>query len=96
MRIVWLEQAAADLDAIFDAILEHQPAAATRILAAVRTDVGRLADYPYSGRMGRVAGTRELVISGTRYLVAYAVDERNDTVVVLRVLHGARRWPDRL
>lgn len=38
-------------------------------------------------------GTRELVITGTPYLVPYRVV--GDVIVILRVLHGARQWPDR-
>lgn len=44
--------------------------------------------------VGRVEGTRELVITHTPYIVAYTIDPHSNTVVVLRVLHGARRWPD--
>lgn len=43
------------------------------------------------GRPGRVPGTRELVIANTPFLVPYRV--KGDTVIVLRVFHGARRWP---
>ncbi len=43
------------------------------------------------GRAGRVPGTRELVISGTPYIVPYRV--RGGAVEVLRVFHAARRWP---
>ena len=59
-----------------------------RIVAAVR----RLIDFPASGRVGRIAGTRELVIGGTPYVAAYAITEA--WVRVLRVLHGAQEWPD--
>ena len=61
-----------------------------RIVAAVR----RLRDFPASGRVGRIAGTRELVISGTPYVAAYAISET--AVRILRVLHGAQEWPDTL
>lgn len=43
------------------------------------------------GRLGRVHGTRELVIPGTPLLIAYRV--RKDGIRILAVLHGARRWP---
>jgi toxin ParE1/3/4 len=43
------------------------------------------------GRPGRVKGTRELVIVGTPYIVAYRI--KGDAVQVLRVLHGAQKWP---
>ncbi|MDQ7827232.1 MAG: type II toxin-antitoxin system RelE/ParE family toxin [Candidatus Eremiobacteraeota bacterium] len=44
------------------------------------------------GRPGRVPGTRELVVPGTKYIVAYRV--RHRSLQILRVLHGARKWPE--
>jgi toxin ParE1/3/4 len=41
-----------------------------------------------------VPDTRELVIARTPFVVAYRL--RNETIEILRVLHGAQRWPDRL
>ena len=46
------------------------------------------------GRAGRVRGTRELAIDGTPYIVAYRI--KGNVVEVLRVIHGAQRWPRRL
>jgi toxin ParE1/3/4 len=45
-----------------------------------------------SGRTGRVAGTRELVVSKTPFIVAYALD--HESVVVLAIYHGAQKWPE--
>ncbi len=53
-----------------------------------------LAKYPEIGRPGRVRGTRELVVAGTPYIAAYRI--MGEVVTVLRVLHGARRWPRKL
>jgi toxin ParE1/3/4 len=44
-----------------------------------------------SGRAGRVPGTRELVIAGTPFIIPYRVAE--NTIQILRVLHGKRKWP---
>jgi len=44
------------------------------------------------GRPGRVDGTREFVVAGTPYIIPYRV--RGETVELLAVMHGARRWPD--
>jgi toxin ParE1/3/4 len=72
----------------------NNPAAAVlideRIVAAAR----RLLYFPASGRVGRITGTRELVINGTPYVAAYAVTEA--TVRILGVLHGAQEWPEYL
>ena len=96
MRVLWLDRAQADLDEIFDYLLDHDPSAALRMRSVIRDRVGRLADYPGLGRPGRIPGTRDLVIGGTPYLVAYIVDHRIEAVIILRVLHGARLWPDDL
>ncbi|WP_060640642.1 MULTISPECIES: type II toxin-antitoxin system mRNA interferase toxin, RelE/StbE family [Rhizobium/Agrobacterium group] len=92
MRLTWSAFALSDRDAIFTYIESENPSAAIlvdeRIVAAVR----RLVDFPASGRVGRIAGTRELVINGTPYVAAYAITET--TVRILRVLHGAQEWPD--
>ena len=91
MRIVWSPQARRDLREIYLHILPEDPAAARALHARIRESVLRLADTPHMGRPGRVPGTRELVVPGTRYLVPYRVTE--DTLQVLRVYHGARNWP---
>ncbi len=54
--------------------------------------VSHLATQPGMGRPGRVDGTREFVVAGTPYIIPYRV--RGETVELLAVMHGARRWPD--
>jgi plasmid stabilization system protein ParE len=94
MQVLWLDRAVADLDKRFDFLVARSPQAALRIHEAIRNQVAVLADHPGTGRPGRVADTRELVIVHTPYLVAYTYDPHVDAVIVLRVLHGARRWPE--
>jgi toxin ParE1/3/4 len=48
---------------------------------------------PAIGRPGRVPGTRELVVPRTPFIVPYRL-QRN-TLQILRIFHGARRWPER-
>jgi toxin ParE1/3/4 len=92
MRLEWSAYALADRIAIFDYIEADTPQAAVAADERIRQQVEVLARFPQSGRKGRVEGTRELVISRTPYIVAYRIT--GNTVRVLRVLHGARRWPD--
>jgi toxin ParE1/3/4 len=42
--------------------------------------------------MGRVAGTREMTVSGTPYLVVYLIHE--GSIHMLAILHGAQEWPE--
>jgi toxin ParE1/3/4 len=81
------------LEDIRDWIAVDNAPAAVRMMTRIRTAVERLATVPGAGRPGRVAGTRELVISGTPYIVPYRV--RGDAVQIITILHGAQRWPDR-
>ena len=84
----------ADLDAIVNYIAAENPRAALAIWDEIESQVDRLALYPHSGRIGRVEGTRELVVGRTPYIVGYTI--REDAVLILRVLHGARQWPDKI
>jgi toxin ParE1/3/4 len=94
MRLEWSACALADRIAIFDYIEADSPQAAIAVDERIREQVEVLARFPQSGRKGRVERTRELVISRTPYIVAYRVT--GNTVRVLRVLHGSRRWPDEM
>jgi addiction module RelE/StbE family toxin len=90
VRVRWLKPALKNLDDEAEYIARDNPQAAGRIVERIATSVDRLATHPASGRPGRVPVTRELVISGTPYIVPYRV--RDKTVEVLRLFHAARKW----
>jgi len=94
VRIRWLKRADCDLDALASDIAHDNPDAAARIALRVIEAVENLGTHPGIGRPGRVEGTRELVVSNTPYVVAYRVHQ--NVVEVLRVLHSAQNWPDRI
>lgn len=92
-EVVWTRRYIRELDAIGDYIAERNPAAAAKMLSAIHGRTKRLlAENPFIGRPGEIDGTRELVVPGTPYLVAYRVVDTR--VEVLFVQHGAREWPD--
>ena len=93
MKVRWTRRAGANLDREKAYIAAFDPAAATRTATRIVEAVERPVDDPDSGRLGRVPGTREPVVPGTPYIVPYRV--QGDTVQILRVLHGARKWPTR-
>ena len=92
MKIVWTEPARQDLRDIFIYISEENPNAARRLLSEIKDRAILLQDNPFIGRMGRVDGTRELVITGTHYILPYRLKEQQ--IQILAVFHGARQWPD--
>ena len=92
MKLVWSPYALSDRDAIFSHIEADSPRAAVHVDEQIVAAVRRLTEFPESGRPGRVAGTRELVVLRTPYVAAYVV--LPGMVRILRVLHGAQIWPD--
>lgn len=94
MRVILLPEARRDLGAIQRYIAEENPPASERTGERIAQAIERLAKFPEMGRPGRVAGTRELVVSGTPYILPYRVI--NDRVEILAVYHGAQKWPDEL
>jgi toxin ParE1/3/4 len=93
VEIRWLRRALKNLDQEAAYIARESPEAAARIFERIVGSVERLASNPSLGRPGRVPTTRELVITGTPYIIPYRV--RGDTVEILRVFHSARKWPDK-
>jgi toxin ParE1/3/4 len=91
MKLRWTAPALRDLEALGDYIARDNPAAAAKTITQILEQADTLAAHPHAGRAGRVSGTRELVISGTPFIVPYRV--RGDDVELLAVLHGARQWP---
>jgi toxin ParE1/3/4 len=89
-----LDLAIADVDHIYDFIATNNAAAARAMVDKIDRAIDNLVAHPRMGRAGRLAGSRELVVSGTPYIVAYRL--RGRAVELLDVIHAARRWPDRL
>jgi addiction module RelE/StbE family toxin len=91
MQIRWSSAAAEDLSRIFEYIRPDNPSAAERVVRTIYDTAGSLESFPYRGRVGRVDGTRELVLPSLPFVVVYRVLE--DAVEVAKVIHGAQRWP---
>jgi toxin ParE1/3/4 len=80
-----------DRIAIFDYIEVDSPQAAGKVDVQFEEQAEALLRFPETGRPGRVSGTRELVVQGTQYVIAYSVT--SEVIRILRVLHGAQHWP---
>ena len=93
MNILWAPEAIEDLTALRAYIADDDPAAARGVVLHIMHNIEQLLpNNPQMGRPGRVLGTRELVIPKTPFIVPYRL-QRN-VIQILRVYHGARRWPE--
>jgi toxin ParE1/3/4 len=93
MNILWSPEAIDDLTSLRAYIAEDNPAAAQEVALHIIQNIEQLLpNNPQLGRPGRVPGTRELVIPKTPFVIPYRL-QRN-VIQILRVYHGARRWPE--
>lgn len=94
MRLRYTPRARLDLVEIHDYIAQENPQAARRVILIVRKAAEALLQNPLVGKMGRVAGTRELTVGRFPFVLAYRVE--TDEVQILSVIHTARMWPENL
>jgi toxin ParE1/3/4 len=96
VKLSWTRSADADLAAVLAYVAAESPAAAQRLLAAIDRALKLAARFPCSGRPApggeespHPSGTRELVVRP--YRIGYAPGQSE--IVVLYVVHSARRFP---
>ncbi len=85
MHLEWTLPAIGNIEKAGDFISLNNPQAAKRMSERVKEAVEYLIEFPNIGRPGRVTGTKELVVSGTLFIVVYRVK--------VPVIH-ARKWPE--
>jgi plasmid stabilization system protein ParE len=87
-RLIYSEEALADLERLVDFLIEAAPDAAVAALDSILAALDLLRDHPLLGhRLDRIR--RELVIShgATGYVAAYRYQPGRDLVRVLRIRH---------
>jgi len=90
MKVVWTRSAIRHLIALREYIGEDSEQSAARVALHIYTAIDLLATQPEMGRPGRVLGTRELVVTGTAYVIPYRV--RGGRLELLAVFHGRQKW----
>ncbi len=86
MIIRWTPTGSDDLETIYDLIAEDK---ARQTIQRIVSEINTLTQFPFSGRKGVRAGTRELIFPP--YVVVYHLTD--EVVEIVHVIHGARRWP---
>ncbi|MBL0941150.1 MAG: type II toxin-antitoxin system RelE/ParE family toxin [Alphaproteobacteria bacterium] len=92
MQIRWLEEAVIDLQKLHTYIQRDNSQAANNIAKRLYEAVEVLGQYPGMGRPGRVPYTRELILSGSPYIIPYRV--KDERIEILRVLHTSMSWSE--
>jgi toxin ParE1/3/4 len=93
MIIHWQTQSRKDLQgALLYLDLQQSTAGPKVVQSIVSFTTKQLQVAPYSGRVGRIHGTRELIVPRSHYVVVYRIV--NEEIQVLAVRHEARLWPN--
>jgi len=93
MLLKWTHAALENIDDAVEYISQHRPAAATKVARKIWSAANSLIDHSELGRPGRVPGTRELLVSGLPFILSYTI--KDQTIIILRVMHTSRKWPGR-
>lgn len=88
MRVIWTPEAQQDRAEIWDYIVANNPRSVVRMDELFSEAAARLADHPKLGRVGQIAGTRELV-PHENYRLVYEI--HRETVWILAMVHTARQ-----
>ena len=91
MKLRWGRRALADQQEIIDFYAEIDARLALEMIDRLEAAVDKLLDLPEMGRPGRVSATREWPIKKSPFVVVYVAG--SNEVRMLRVLHGAMKWP---
>lgn len=90
-RVDWLRLALRDMREIAVYIAQDSTETAKDVMKRIWQEGQGLCLLADRGRPGRVPGTRELVLDGLPYFLAYRV--KGKVVQILRVIHTSRQWP---
>ncbi|HEY4988082.1 MAG TPA: type II toxin-antitoxin system RelE/ParE family toxin [Bradyrhizobium sp.] len=90
MKLVFDDQALADLERIFSWIAQDSPSNAKAVIDRLFSSAELLISFPLIGHVGRVRGTFEWVVPRLPYIVVYEVDQVEGQVVVTAVFHAAQ------
>jgi plasmid stabilization system protein ParE len=92
MKVIWSAASVRRLREIVEYIEPESSSGASTTRRRILKTALRVGQMPYSGRIGRVEGTREAVVPGSPYILVYQVSAQ--AVEIVGVWHAARLWPE--
>ena len=93
-KIVWSRRAIRHLTGLLAYVRKDSEQNAVVVAKRILDAVDLVQTQPDMGRPGRIAGTRELLVVDTPYVIPYRV--RQGRIELIAVFHGRQKWPDKL
>ena len=91
MRCVFTRAAEQDLEGIADFIATDNPRRAFSFVADIKERCAKIAERPNAAALARAFGENIRKVPFGNYIIFYTVED--ESVVVLRILHGRRDLP---
>jgi len=92
LKVTIRETAGVDLERIVGWIAKDDPSNARSVAERILDTIEyKIPAFPYIGRLGKVAGTREWILRGLPYIIVYSVDVEREAIIILAVFHGAQQ-----
>jgi toxin ParE1/3/4 len=89
MNVVYAPRSLRDLEGIGTYLTERNPAAAVRVLGAIKSSIEALSFFPQIGRLVDDAGHRRMPVLRYPYLIFYRL--AGNELLVLHIRHTSRR-----
>ena len=91
-QVQWTVEAESDLEHILAYYFDKAGESVARaVYDRMHEQIATLRYFPERCRIGRVAGTKEYVLSRLPYVAIVQIEER--TVYILNVIHTAKKFP---
>src|ERR1700682_55578 len=90
MKLVFDDQAIADLENIFNLIAQDSATAAKTVVDRLFSSTELLISFPFTGHVGHDPDTFEWPVPRLPYIVVYEVDRAQERVVVTGGVPGAQ------
>ena len=92
MKVVYTDEALADLEAILEFIASHYPASYASFERRLQTIEARISAWPQSAQeVAQRPGVRAMPLIRFPYRIFYRI--QNEVVEILHIYHAARRPP---
>ncbi|WP_429501143.1 type II toxin-antitoxin system RelE/ParE family toxin (plasmid) [Robbsia andropogonis] len=92
MIVEWRALASEERERLFDYIAADNPAAAMELDDKIERQTDALVERPELYKVGRVKGTREMVLT-SHYVLVYRVRKQAGVIEIVRIIGARQNYP---